>query len=548
MTADNDLLRRYVAERSEPAFAELVRRHVNLVYATALRETGGDRHLAEDVVQAVFLELARKAGALRSHPTLAGWLYQCVRWVSANARRAETRRQRREEEAQAMQASDRTDPVESTWEQIRPLIDDAMHDLSEPDRLAVVLRYFQDRSLREVGEVLGLSENSARMRVERALEKLRIVLQRRGVTSTTTGLGAALSVGALVIAPPALAATVTHAAITGAATAGTSAFTTFQLMTITKTQIALIGTLLVAGVATPLWQQQRLQRAQGEITRLQESNARLPQLEAELAKLAKVQVDAKELARLREEGEKNKLEVAKLRNMAGAARRAETEMPQMRTELARKRSEEKADGGDSPMGNLMQEVMSQQTKGQVTRMQAKLKLNPGQVEAVQGILERQAKVASQAVQKVFSGKAGGEEMANLQKESGSGKDDINALLTPEQQALYKEFQRDEAVGQARLVANAEMMQINGTLGLSTEQQDQVFSALYDQNLNQMLAQTDAAKLGGSPAATMETIMESKIKALENVLSADQLQAYRKQQETQLQFIKNFLPKAATGAK
>jgi RNA polymerase sigma factor (sigma-70 family) len=213
MTTDNELLREYAQSGSEPAFKELVQRHVNMVYATALRETGATPHLAEDLAQSVFLELARKAKSLEQHPALAGWLYSCVRLTAANARRAEHRRQRRQQEYQAMAELHSSESPESSWQQIRPVLDDALHELGETDRAALVLRFFENLSLREVGTYLGINENAARMRVDRALDKLQELLSRRGITSTSSALAAALVAGAVVSAPAGLAATITTTAM-----------------------------------------------------------------------------------------------------------------------------------------------------------------------------------------------------------------------------------------------------------------------------------------------------------------------------------------------
>src|SRR2546427_94596 len=163
MATDAELLRSYARDRSESAFTELVQRHINLIYSAALRESRGDASLAEDITQAVFAELARKSVKLAGHSALAGWLYTCVRQMTANVRRAEDRRQRREQEVQTMNELSTSDPSESVWQQVQPVLDDAMHELSEVDRTAVVLRFFEDRSLKEVGLALGLNENAARM-------------------------------------------------------------------------------------------------------------------------------------------------------------------------------------------------------------------------------------------------------------------------------------------------------------------------------------------------------------------------------------------------
>ncbi|MFN7140429.1 MAG: RNA polymerase sigma factor, partial [Limisphaerales bacterium] len=172
MKTDQELIREFVRSHAEEAFSELVNRHIGLVYGAALRETKGNEMDARDVTQLVFIELARKAGSLQQHPTPAGWLYSSVRFVWANLRRAEQRRLLREREAYTMSEQHLPDVSHSDWEELKPVLDDAMHELNEEDRTAVILRFFEGRPLREVGDVLRLSENSARMRVERALSKL----------------------------------------------------------------------------------------------------------------------------------------------------------------------------------------------------------------------------------------------------------------------------------------------------------------------------------------------------------------------------------------
>ncbi|HTB64480.1 MAG TPA: sigma-70 family RNA polymerase sigma factor, partial [Opitutales bacterium] len=206
---DGELLRQYVQTRDEAAFAGVVRRYVNLVYATALRVAYGDAALAEDVTQATFTELARKAGELTDRATLAGWLHTTARFTALRNVRDELRRRAREQEAHAMNDSTDSAPMEISWEQLRPVLDEAIGELDDADRDAVLLRYFQDKSHREVGAVLGLNENSARMRVERAVDKLRGQFSRRGVTTTGALLATMLGArGASVAAPVELAGSV----------------------------------------------------------------------------------------------------------------------------------------------------------------------------------------------------------------------------------------------------------------------------------------------------------------------------------------------------
>src|SRR6266516_1644240 len=163
MNEDAELLGRYACERSESAFTELIRRHVDLVYSAAVRLAGRDTHRAQDVTQQVFCELARQAQRLRKHPALDGWLYTTTRLVALRAHRTEQRRKAREQESNAMDELLRNPAPEQDWKHLGPVLEDAMHELGEKDRLAVLLRFFQDKSLKEVGLALGLSEHAARM-------------------------------------------------------------------------------------------------------------------------------------------------------------------------------------------------------------------------------------------------------------------------------------------------------------------------------------------------------------------------------------------------
>src|SRR6266446_9460559 len=178
---DWQLLQAYARDRSEAAFAELVRLHLDWVYSVALRHVG-DPHLAEDVVQSVFVLLARKARHLRPGTLLSGWLFRTTRHVAAHARRAEQRRKSREATACTMiHDSTAPDTGEILWQQLAPHLDQAVAALSEADRSAILLRFYEKMPLRRVGERLGVSEEAAKKRVGRALERMREFLDRRGV-------------------------------------------------------------------------------------------------------------------------------------------------------------------------------------------------------------------------------------------------------------------------------------------------------------------------------------------------------------------------------
>src|SRR5213593_622951 len=225
MNDDAQLLRRYAEAGSESAFSELVARHIDLVYSAALRVVGGDTHLAQDVAQTVLADLARKARALSRHEVLTGWLYQATRFAAAKAVRTERRRSSREKEAVAMQELS----SDANWERLRPVLDEAMSRLGAKDRDAVLLRYFERKELRAVGDALGTSEEAARKRVSRALERLRRYLTTHGVSFSATTLATALTGSAVQAAPPALAGTISAAVVTAAAAAA-AAGSTFNLL------------------------------------------------------------------------------------------------------------------------------------------------------------------------------------------------------------------------------------------------------------------------------------------------------------------------------
>jgi len=168
MTNDTALLRKYADEGSESAFGELVRRHMNLVYGASLRQLSGDSCLAEGVCQLVFLELARKSSKLCGHPALAAWIYTCVRHKAANLRRSEVRRQRCETGAHAMNELRQSEQASIDWLEIVPVLDDVMHELNEKERAAVILRFFEQRTIEDVGSALGLTKSERRSYANRA--------------------------------------------------------------------------------------------------------------------------------------------------------------------------------------------------------------------------------------------------------------------------------------------------------------------------------------------------------------------------------------------
>jgi RNA polymerase sigma factor (sigma-70 family) len=307
MMKDDQLLRRYAEDRVEDAFAELVRRHLNLVYFAALRRVGGDTHLAEDVAQGVFSALARRAASLTDHPSLDGWLYTTTRNVAMQAQRAERRRLARELEAHAMQETSSESRSEADWERLRPVIDEAMDELSELNREAILLRFLANRPFAEVGEKLAISENAARMRAERALDKLRALLARRGITSASAALGLVLSNQAGAVVPAGLAASVTGTALASASTAalgGTVALKMLSFMSTAKLTLGIVGVVAVAATAIAIRQYQTTAQLRTEVAALREQTSALAASRAETRRVTEEMTDEHaELVRLRAEKE-----------------------------------------------------------------------------------------------------------------------------------------------------------------------------------------------------------------------------------------------------
>ena len=248
-TDDMELLRQYARRGSEEAFAALVSRHLNLVYSVAIRQTG-HAAMAEEITQAVFIILARKAASLGDKTILSGWLCRTARNVAANALTIQRRRQRREQEAYMQSILNESTPDE-TWEQIAPLLDAALGRLGGKDHDAIVLRFFENKELKQVGAALGVSEDAAKKRVSRALEKLRRFFLQRGVNSTAASIGDTISTNSIQVAPAALAKTVTAIAIAKGAAASTSTLTlikgALKIMAWTKAKKAMVvGTTAIA--------------------------------------------------------------------------------------------------------------------------------------------------------------------------------------------------------------------------------------------------------------------------------------------------------------
>ena len=287
MIGDGQLLQLYKREGSESAFGELVSGHIDLVYSTALRAVNGDSHMAQDVTQTVFIDLARKAGSLPRGVVLAGWLHRHTCFRAATAIRTEQRRRTREQTAIEMRALD--EDTELPWTQIAPYLDDCLNQLKSSDRDVIVLRFLKRQDFRAVGAACGISEDAAQKRVNRALEKLRGVLSRRGLTLTALGLTSVLTAETVTAAPTALAAAVTSRQRLRALPKQPGQRSRFlKLMTTTSFKSDILGAIVVGSLVTPFALQHRAHaKLLDQDAALQQQADRLTQLHGENERLSK---------------------------------------------------------------------------------------------------------------------------------------------------------------------------------------------------------------------------------------------------------------------
>jgi RNA polymerase sigma factor (sigma-70 family) len=323
MTNDGDLLRLYAESGSEDAFSELVRRHLDLVYSAALRQVNGDAHLAQDVAQTVFRDLARKAASVASRQTLTGWLYTSTYFAANNAVRTEQRRHTREQEVDSMHKLLFDSASEMDWTTLRPMLDAVMHELNEADREAILLRFFENRQLADIGERFGLSEDAARKRVDRALDKLREHFAKRGIRTTAAALSVVLAANAVQSAPIGLASTIAAAAVvSGAAVATSTTIATAKIIAMTTLQKALVAVTVAVLAGAGIYEAHQALQLRDQNLALQQKQAPLTD---EIQQLRRERDDATnrlaaltdELTRLK----KNPSELLKLRSEVGTLRR-----------------------------------------------------------------------------------------------------------------------------------------------------------------------------------------------------------------------------------
>jgi RNA polymerase sigma factor (sigma-70 family) len=275
--SDMELLRQYAEQGSGDAFAELVQRHTSLIYSVALRFVGNCQD-AEDVTQAVFIVLAKKAKSLRHRAVLTGWLYETTRLTAKGFLRTKVRRQMREQEAYMQFILDESNS-ESTWRELAPHLEDGMARLNEKDRVLILLRFFQNKSMAETASLLGVEESTARKRIQRAVDRLRLFFSRRGIVVPAGAMTAAIAANAVQAAPLALAKTLAVATLAKGAGPSVSIATlvkgVLKIMAWSKVETALVSAVVVGLTTYSVIQQQ-------DRVKLREQNGALERKVAQL--------------------------------------------------------------------------------------------------------------------------------------------------------------------------------------------------------------------------------------------------------------------------
>ncbi len=338
---DSELLGQYARAGSESAFDTLVRRHIDFVYSAALRMTA-DRHLAEDVTQAVFMTLSSRARSLSHRAIISGWLHRTARNLAAKTVRTEVRRRLREQRAAELPTSDH----EPDWNEIAPVLDSALAELSDTDRDVVLLRFFERKTAAQIGAALKLSEEAAQKRVTRALEKLRSLFAREGISVSGVALTVVLGAQAVEAAPLTLAASVSGAALAAAPAAGTMTFSILKGITMTKLQAGALSALLVFGAATPFLLHHR------SINTLRQQNRSLrAQLDANAMLRSQTEALSNKLAAVQQSQALSKAQMAelmRLRSEVGLLRRDSQELARLRAEQAKRSHPEAVENAPVP--------------------------------------------------------------------------------------------------------------------------------------------------------------------------------------------------------
>lgn len=471
MTAnDLELLGQFAREPRTPsgqdAFTTLVNRHLGLVYSAALRQVRSP-HLAEEVSQSVFTNLARHATKLAPDTVLTAWLYQVTRHTAIDVVRSEARRQAREQISLQMSAIN-----ESTtdWTHIEPLLDEAMDSLDDADRTAILLRYFENKSLREVGAALGASEDAAQKRVSRAVEQMREFFSKRKVAVGAGGLVALLSANAVQAAPSALSATVAAGAVLGANVISTATAVTGTktiALAMTTLQKAIIAVLIAGAAAAGVYEARQNTHLREQVRVLEAEQAQIADIkhQRDLAKAALAQVSSEN-----ETLKKRPSEVLKLRGQVG-------QLQQKNAELGSKSPLSKATATPE-----MRKMLRDQQKLGMTMIYKgfaqQAKLTPDQTDKLNNLLADYVMDNVDHITTILHDKPTAEEMKQIfAAQDGVLQEQVQALLGADGLTQFEDYNKNLA---SHLTAEQFKDQLDGTDAEKTAKSQQLSQVMQEE--------------------------------------------------------------------
>ena len=555
---DQQLLRDYAGRQSEEAFAELVRRHVDLVYSAALRMVR-DVHLAKDVTQGTFVALAQNARQLTDRPVLSGWLHRTAQNLAANAVRSDVRRRAREQEAVAMNELLAAES-DANWENIAAHLDAGLSELDETDRDAVLLRYFEKKSAQEMAGILGISDEAAQKRVSRAVEKLRDFFSKCKITVGAGGLTVLISANAVQSAPVGLAAAISATALAGTAVSTstiiaatkTIAMTTLQKTIVTATVAVLAGGgIYEARQAAQLREQnQTLQQQQiplaEQIQQLQQerddATNRMAELIAENTELKSGQ-NQKELLALRGKVTLLSQEVAKA--AGDAAKKARNSMADM--------------SSDPLMKDYMHAQTSRMVKRDYAKLFSELNLPQDKADALNDLI---VKKQNMNIDTTFNLSSGNLDQSEMDKIGSAGanqelavSEEIKQLLGADDYSKFKNY--ESSMEQRSQISGPEgfAQELPAGQELTSDQTEQLISAMAE--VKQNFQFSSGAKPGPSnlgitalmmekPAseinvdaftAEMQQLDDQYLARAQSILTPDQITAFQGYLANQIQNLK-----------
>jgi RNA polymerase sigma factor (sigma-70 family) len=527
---DMQLLEKYASGHSEEAFSALVSRHINLVYSAAMRSVNNP-HQAEDITQSVFVTLARKSRGLGRGTVLSGWLYQTARLTASNFIRTEMRRAHREHQAHIQSTMNDSEP--EAWMRVGPLLDEAMAQLNEKDRNAIVLRFFEGKPLKEVGDALGASEDAAKMRVARALDKLRDFFHRRGITVPAGALAAAITENSIQAAPAGLAASVASvgAGVVPGSALGVTSLTlvkgAIHIMTSTKIGVA-IGACAAAAVIALQAHEVSIQKQ--TVKQLQEQVAQAAQ-QAQTSQALQAEVE-----KLREQNasyartiEGKQRDVAQARARASAALAAKPSPA-----AAASKGDSFADMFKDPaMLGAMRPQQIATEKMMYGPLVKQLNLSPEQADKFYNIL---ADAGLKSLQSTPPGTVSTDDGKAMEA-------DLQSLLGDAGYAQYKDYTKNDMADQTLWTAMKNDFADNP---LSDAQQQQLLQAM--KGARQSVNASNPLANASDKTAAMDQVLQQQEQMNQNVLqqaaaflSPEQLQTLGTSQSNQIAMQKSIAP-------